>query len=199
MTLPEFRAFASIPRLSRGCVVTEKIDGTNAQIYVPEDGGPLLAASRNQWITDSDPAGFGLWVHEHSDELRDLGPGRHFGEWWGKKIQRNYGLDHRRFSLFNVARWHEDGAEPFITPSANPNEPERTSVAAPSCCYVVPVLWRGVFSTMSVESVLLDLRDNGSKAALGFSKPEGIVVYHEASGHLYKRTLDGDGHKGNRR
>lgn len=33
-------------------LVTEKIDGTNAQIYIPDDpAAPLLAGSRNRWLT----------------------------------------------------------------------------------------------------------------------------------------------------
>lgn len=31
---PEFKEFPKMGRLSRECVVTEKIDGTNAQIYI---------------------------------------------------------------------------------------------------------------------------------------------------------------------
>jgi hypothetical protein len=89
-----FEPFDKIPRLKRGCVVTEKIDGTNAQVYIPEDGGPMLVGSRNRWITpDNDNYGFARWAYENEAELRKLGPGRHFGEWWGSGIQRRYGID----------------------------------------------------------------------------------------------------------
>lgn len=180
-----FEEFQKIARLSRDCVVTEKIDGTNAQVYFPEDGGPMLAGSRNRWITpDSDNFGFAKWAVEHEDELRvGLGLGRHYGEWWGAGIQRRYGLDHKRFSLFNVARWVD--AHEF----SHLNEKQSF---APECCYVVPVLYRGLFSTDAVNEALYLLDVNGSTAAPGFAKPEGLVVWHEAARQLFKKTIEKD-------
>lgn len=173
-----FEAFQSIGRLSRNCVVTEKIDGTNAQVYVGEDG-IVLAGSRNRWVTpEADNMGFARWVAEHEDELRTgLGPGRHYGEWWGSGIQRRYGLSEKRFSLFNAGRWSSPDVRPV-------------------CCHVVPVLYGGVFSTPAVEEVLAKLAAEGSRAAPGFMDPEGIVVYVPATKTLFKKTLKGDEHKG---
>lgn len=200
--MPEFREFASIPRLSRGCVVSEKIDGTNAVVHVGEDGA-VLAGSRNRWLVGDEKAGdnhgFRAWVREHADELRELGPGYHYGEWWGQGIQRGYGLTEKRWSLFNVGRWHRVGELPFLTKSADPRQPAKASSPAPACCHVVPVLSRGDFDMDPILRVLERLVIEGSAAAPGFMNPEGIVVYHEASGHLYKRTLGSDGHKGARR
>jgi hypothetical protein len=88
----EFQAFDKIPRLRRGCVITEKIDGTNAQVCFADDG-QMLVGSRNRWITpDNDNYGFARWCVENETELRKLGPGRHFGEWWGAGIQRRYNV-----------------------------------------------------------------------------------------------------------
>src|SRR5687767_1693749 len=85
---PLFTPFPSISRLSRDIVVTEKLDGTNAQIHITQDGR-VLAGSRNRWITpEADNFGFARWVAAHEDELRALGPGSHYGEWWGQGIQR---------------------------------------------------------------------------------------------------------------
>jgi hypothetical protein len=83
----EFVEFPKIARLSREIVVTEKIDGTNGVIYVGEDG-EVLAGSRSQWIATrakggADNFGFASWAEANADELRTLGPGRHYGEWWG--------------------------------------------------------------------------------------------------------------------
>lgn len=180
-----FEEFQKIARLSRDCVVTEKIDGTNAQVYFPEDGGPMLAGSRNRWITpDSDNFGFAKWAVEHEDELRvGLGLGRHYGEWWGAGIQRRYGLDHKRFSLFNVARWVDVHEFSHLS--------EKQSFA-PECCRVVPVLYRGLFSTDAVNEALYLLDVNGSTAAPGFAKPEGLVVWHEAARQLFKKTIEKD-------
>lgn len=173
----EFVKFPKIPRLNRECIVTEKIDGTNAQIWISEDLSEVRAGSRNRWITpESDNQGFARWVAEHADELKELGPGHHFGEWWGQGIQRKYGLDTKRFSLFNVSKWGED---------------------RPLCCEVVPVLGTGMNMYWVAEVALCRLKAEGSLAAPGFMQPEGVVVFHTASGYLYKVTIDGDdGHKG---
>jgi len=56
--------FKKIARLSRECIITEKIDGTNALIHITEDGN-FLTGSRNRWITPSnDNHGFSKWAHE---------------------------------------------------------------------------------------------------------------------------------------
>ncbi len=105
MTEITFEPFPKIGRLTRECVITEKLDGTNAQVIITEDGR-IAAGSRTRLITPAgDNMGFARWVQEHAEELiTGLGPGRHFGEWWGQKIQRAYGLTEKRFSLFNTTR-----------------------------------------------------------------------------------------------
>lgn len=175
--LPAFEAFESIARLSRNCVISEKIDGTNAQVYVGEDG-LVLAGSRTRWITpEADNYGFAAWVAAHADELRTgLGIGRHYGEWWGAGVQRRYGMKEKRFSLFNAGRWTEE--------------------VRPVCCHVVPVLFEGVFTTDAVDAACADLAANGSRCAPGFMDPEGVVVYVAAARKLFKKTLKGDEHKG---
>lgn len=179
MSTAEFEAFPSIPRLKRGCIITEKLDGTNAQVLVADDGA-VLAGSRNRWLTvEADNFGFARWVADHSDDLRALGPGRHFGEWWGSGIQRRYGLSEKRFSLFNVSRWNG------LTPESTP----------PACVHVVPVLFEGDFSTHVVDGHLAQLERDGSAAAPGFANPEGIVIYLPAVRALFKVTLGDDGHK----
>lgn len=166
----EFVGFPKISRLSREIVITEKIDGTNASVTITEDG-QFLTGSRTQWITpDKDNYGFSKWAHDHKDELiAGLGVGTHFGEWWGQGIQRKYNLEEKRWSLFNVSKWGE---------------------SRPACCHVVPVLWRGVFSQTEIERCLQSLKEAGSVAAPGFMNPEGVVIFHTAGNHLYKKTLD---------
>ena len=180
MDTPIFTPFPSIPRLMRDIVVTEKIDGTNAQVHITDDGR-VFAGSRTRWITSTDDNfGFAAWVAQHEDELRALGPGSHFGEWWGSGIQRRYGKSARTFSLFNTARWTDASVRP-------------------ACCDVVPVLYTGVFDMAMIDATLTGLEERGSVVAPGFMQPEGIVVYHVASRHIFKRTLDKhDGHKGAR-
>jgi hypothetical protein len=174
--LDTFAPFPKLSRLFREIIITEKIDGTNAQVVVSDDGTQVRAASRKRWIEPSDDNfGFAKWVEENKEELAALGPGRHFGEWWGAGIQRRYNLEERRFSLFNVSRWGDK---------------------RPACCHVVPVLYQGLFSEHSIHSALYNLGSEGSAAAPGFMNPEGIVVFHAPSQHLYKYTIGGDGHKG---
>lgn len=189
----EFIEFPKMARLSRDCWVTEKIDGTNAQIYITDDG-QMLVGSRARWITpESDNFGFARWVMEHRDELLQLGPGRHFGEWWGSGIQRGYGLPkgEKRFSLFNVARWCLAGETPQRILTADPRI-EKYQDVLPACCRLVPVLYRGIFDTRMCDGALDELREKGSLAAPGFMKPEGIVAFHIAGNVGFKRTLDKD-------
>lgn len=178
-----------MPRLSREVIISEKLDGTNAQILIQEFDSDymaegrvvyekgdlaLYAGSRTRWITpEDDNYGFARWCKDHGEELLQLGPGRHFGEWWGQGIQRNYGLTEKRFSLFNVARWSDDAVRP-------------------ACCHVVPELYRGEFNTNIIELELDLLRTDGSKAVPGFLKPEGIVIFHTAAQIGFKKTLEKD-------
>lgn len=191
---PLFQEFASISRLSRDMVVTEKIDGTNAQVHITEDG-QIFAGSRNRWITpDADNFGFARWVMEHADELKALGPASHYGEWWGSGIQRRYGLTEKRFSLFNVGRWTSEMNNDF---NIDNRRAANTQCIEVKCCHVVPVLVRWSFDTARVDATLANLAANGSCAAPGFMKPEGVVVFHAPSRTLFKKTLDkNDGHKG---
>jgi len=193
----QFEGFDKIPRLSRNCVITEKIDGTNAQIFIPDllddfpANEPFWVGSRNRWITpDKDNFGFARWAFEHAEELLKLGPGRHFGEWWGSGIQRGYGLQNgeKRFSLFNVRRWAPD------------RDKDKFPADTPACCGVVPVLYRGLFDTAAANNVMVNLAHGGSHAAPGFMNPEGIIIYHEAAGQLFKKTVECDeSPKGNTR
>jgi len=212
--MSEFQEFPKIARLSREVIVTEKIDGTNSQIfieelegYVPEspcicacDGLAIWAGSRNRWITpQADNFGFAKWVEAHAEELMaGLGPGRHFGEWWGPGIQRGYGLPkgEKRFSLFNTVRWCLQGKEPQQIPTGDPRQVKMQDVL-PACCGLVPVLWRGNFDNIDTDEIMADLSAMGSFAAPGYMNPEGIVVYHVAGNVAFKKTLGNDGHKGN--
>src|SRR4051812_43492676 len=181
----EFQEFPKMGRLSRDVIISEKIDGTNAQVCITPEG-VVLAGSRNRWVTPTaDNFGFAAWVKAHEDELRALGEGRHYGEWWGSRIQRGYGLPsgEKRFSLFNVQRWCLASEEPREIPTGDPRVTRRQE-RAPACCHVVPVLYEGLFQTMKVDHMIERLRHEGSLAAPGFMKPEGVVVYHKACGTL---------------
>jgi hypothetical protein len=178
----EFIGFGKIPRLSKECVITEKIDGTNAQIYIADNCEPItlksgrvvpfLCGSRTRWIfPENDNAGFAVWAYSNVDELLKLGPGSHFGEWWGAKIGRTYGLREKRFSLFNVSRWVDDEV-------------------TPKCCHVVPILYQGDFDTAKIGNVMSMLKLIGSYASPGFMDPEGVIIYHTAAKQYFKKTFE---------
>jgi hypothetical protein len=213
----QFQPFPKMARLTRECVITEKIDGTNAQVFIehmdsgvfadrypepffrnvvahrrtPDDAQNtevMFAGSRTRYITpENDNMGFAAWVRANAEDLFNLGPGRHFGEWWGSKIQRGYGRTYKTFSLFNTTRWKELPEEGPI-----PCVPGEGQLWAPACCSVVPELYRGLFSERIVENMLLKLKHGGSVAAPGYSQPEGIVIYHTAAGTMFKKLLEND-------
>lgn len=186
-------------RLMREVIVTEKIDGTNACIYIGADG-EFLTGSRTRWITpEDDNFGFAAWAQEHKAELMQLGPGRHFGEWWGKGIQRGYGLAGRRFSLFNTIRWCLHGQTPQRIETGDPRQVKMQDVLPP-CVGLVPVLWQGPFAAMMTALGVIEMTlTHGSYAAPGFRPAEGVVVYHTTGNVGFKMTFDGDGHKGAKR
>ena len=198
----EFVGWPKTPRLFRDIVITEKIDGTNAAVVIDE-GHPadsqfgycagawvdetfykVGAQSRKRIITlGDDNFGFAAWVNDHADSLaRILGPGRHFGEWWGSGIQRGYGLQkgEKRFSLFNVNRYADkvqvDGVHQLVGLD------------------VVPVLYEGPFSEDAIRDTAEFLRSRGSFAPypIEFDNPEGIIVFHSASGQVFKVLLEND-------
>lgn len=173
-----FEKFPKIPRRKNVfMVVTEKLDGTNAQINIPADPDEaLLVGSRNRVITpgkDTDNFGFAQWVSENEPMLRRLGPGRHYGEWWGPGIgPRNYGLTEKRFSLFDVSRYRN-------------GLPEGVPVS------LVPVLLIHSPDMNALDAALNKLRTEGSVAAPGFMNPEGAVV--NIDGVVWKEIFDKSG------
>jgi len=213
----EFQKFNKIPRLSRDCTISEKLNGTNASVVIveygqidksvcdfitdcclnlpenfqegtynyPTDKLYLFAGSRNRWINpQNDNYGFAKWAKDNAKELVGLGRGHHYGEWWGSGCQIGYGLKEKRFSLFNVGKWHD---------KQNGKLPEDSKLEyCPSCCNVVPILFKGEFTTENINYTLEDLKINGSYAALGFMNPEGIIIFHQASGQLFKKTILND-------
>ena len=168
----EFLPFPKVPRYSRDCIITEKIDGTNASVWI--EGDVVVAGSRTRFISpEQDNYGFAKWVHINSEALIDiLGDGAHYGEWWGGGIQRKYGMEkgEKQFSLFNTSLW-KDLNSPLIN--------------------IVPIIYEGEFTTDAVLKSLERLRYN-SLVAPGFKEPEGIMIYHIAANQMFKKTFEND-------
>jgi len=186
-TIPvPFESWGKIPRLRNEVVtITEKLDGTNAQVFVDEDG-KIYAGSRSRWLGESgikfgDPTGkptdnygFHAWVVKHTEELRKLGVGRHYGEWWGYGIgARGYGLAEKRLALFNTFRPKEN---------------------LPACVGQVPILYQGpgLELTRIVNELIDQLKTKGSVAAPGYMRPEGLVVFSSLTKTRYKVLCEND-------
>lgn len=153
--------FPKMPRLAKtDCYIVEKIDGTNASVYIDEYGCLTKIASRNRFITpEDDNFGFAKWVTENKAELEKLGPGIHFGEWYGLGIQRGYGLNERRFALFNY--W------------------SRKADNTPDCCEVLyPVaVVDNIFKLSERFNGVVDYMEKmGSYQVPGYMQPEGVVI-----------------------
>jgi len=196
----EFQKWPSIPRLSKEiATVTEKIDGSNScirirpshglynnqtDIVVSSDSYNIWAQSRTRFLRPTkheDNFGFAAWVSSNATALVEiLGLGDHYGEWWGNKIQRGYGLTNgtRRFSLFNVRRWEE-----IIDVHPGSTDVEELCT--------VPLLYQGSFLDMDLKNLRESLVTNGSVAAPGF-KAEGMVVSLRELNASYKVLLEND-------
>lgn len=164
--------FKPWPKITRDnpfkATITEKIDGTNACVII-KDGEVVGVQSRKRFITpENDNFGFATWVEENKEELSSMGDGYHYGEWAGPGIQKNpHNLKEKTFFLFNTSRWG----------GHNPN--------TPSCCSVVPVLFRGYLEPDTIEYYLGHLE----AIALPEETPEGIVVYYPTFGQYTKHTI----------
>ena len=177
--MADYVKYPKIPRLVKDVIVTEKIDGTNAQVcFLPDGqgGSVMTAGSRNRELVSIDFPGtelqqvrwhgndnynFGQWVVDNCSDLRKLGYGNHYGEWWGLGIQRGYNMKEKVFSLFKPVK----------------NQPD--------CCRQVPVL-ATIQGFDGINSVIQDLKENGSEASPGFMDPEGVIAFHCGAGQLFK-------------
>jgi hypothetical protein len=174
---PPFEPYGKTPRWRSQVVVTEKIDGSNCFILVPEDPTlPVAVGSRNRWITpgkSTDNFGFAGWVRDNEERLRRLGPGKHYGEWWGVGIGRGYGLQERRWSLFQATRWADEEVWKGLDLPANVHR--------------VPILTRRELDPRRgvedpIREAIEKLENEGSQAVPGYMKPEGVIVAMAAMG-----------------
>jgi hypothetical protein len=181
---------------------TSVVAGTTTDGHgMPEWEYLVFAQSRKRIITpgkSTDNFGFAGWVHENAAPLANLlGPGRHFGEWWGQGIQRGYGLDHKRFSLFDTERWM------WINNSTETSSwsLDHNGLEIPRHLDVVPIVDQGEFNMDDIDSALARLEDTGSVAAkkatltTTYHQPEGVVIYMPQARLSFKKTLEGDGGK----
>lgn len=202
-----FEHWPRIPRMASECSITEKLDGTNASILIvkmaaetPEfqeqcwealdqkrglliDGMAVFACSRNRHIwPGQDNHSFASWVWENAPELvRILGEGRHFGEWWGRGIQRGYEMPYRVFSVFNTYQyaWLNDE-----------EERERHDVIESLRC--VPVLYRGIFSFEALNEAINTLSQEYEDIPV---VAEGVVIHFRNNDAPFKIIIGPGGDK----
>lgn len=172
--MTDFEAWPKTRRFEKACIVfTEKIDGTNAQIYIKD--GVMKVGSRNRWITrEDDNFGFANWAYDNQEELIEfLGEGRHFGEWWGQGIQRRYDMDRKVFSLFNTSRWK------FI--QENPDQQ--------FICDVVPFIIRSLdYDKEELDEYFLTKSLAAAKYGVEYTNPEGYMFY--TADNMYKNPVN---------
>jgi hypothetical protein len=205
--MPKLKRWVNAPDLFGSATLTELLDGHTIGIHIdtlkpdPYTGevgvrrgdvmrvDPSGAAqfyrvwvqNRQRIVTPDqrDAQGVAAWAAAHAGALAEtLGPGIHFGEWWGYKICRGYGLPagDRRFSLFNTARWrYIDGTQ------------------VPSL-YTVPVLWEGPLADNfnTVTDQMDKLMAEGSSAVPGYRHPEGVMLYHGSADVMMKHIFQGE-------
>lgn len=212
--LPRPDVFEKYPKIGRlkgaGMTITEKIDGTNAQIVISNEiiigvgsrkrailpNVDVMRDEAGRTIRDSlgmplrpkqvrDNFGFAAWVRDNAAGLVEfLGEGTHYGEWAGPGIQKNpLGLEARRFFVFNTHR----------------NPPEKFAALGDLVegLDAVPVVFEGQFNLDMIDLIHQQLLESGShvEGAAFPNIPEGIVI--SVFGSKFKRTLD-DRPKGTR-
>lgn len=179
----EFKAFPSIAKLDSLVTITEKIHGTNSAVYIfeytstnhvshePRMG--IRPQSRNRILdVENDNFGFAAWVSANSEALiAALGPGLHFGEWYGSGINSGYGLEGKRFALFDT---------------------RFAGKALPEGVEVVPILYRGVWSEAALLNAMQFLESHGSAITPGFMRPEGVVVRFDRNGATFKKVFEAE-------
>jgi len=185
---PKFEEFPKITRFyEQDVCITEKIDGTNGLIWIgdnpnfdqdfdPQTESMMKVGSRSRWITpEDDNYGFARWCKENQEELMKLGPGYHYGEWWGNGIQRKYAMAKKVFSLFNVYKWSDDAIRP-------------------TCCDVVPTLYNGPVTPQIINDFSgpkpLMISAAALKYGIEFDNPEGYMMYFTKAGKYFKCPLD---------
>jgi hypothetical protein len=207
----DFTPFPKIPRLRRETVITEKLDGTNAQIVISPTTDVDLARLAEFWTFDQmDIVSISRdrqFVMRAGSRSRWITPGKVDG-----KSNDNYGFagwaQRNADELFKLGEgqhfgeWFGAGIQRgyglaekrfalFNTARWGEHNPN-----TPACCHVVPVLSRTNMAETSgigsLPEVLEDLREYGSRAVPGFMRPEGVIVYHTASKQMFKVLLEND-------
>lgn len=204
--MSQFGAHVEEGSVPDGCTLIlgpDHIDWDHGDDGMPSTEFLVYAQSRKRLIKPGDDNfGFAAWVRDNAKALVSvLGEGDHYGEWWGQGIQRKYGLDEKRFSLFNTRRWdwlgNDDKRDEWSEWRVNCKTSALGGARAviPHNLTVVPTLYTGPFNMDDIDACLGELDEDGSVAAGGFKPAEGVVIFLPNANRIFKKTLDGDGGK----
>ena len=216
--MPKFEEFNKIARLSRDCVITEKIDGTNAQVAIFEEWemeNLVLEEERSRQVVTSVERTYDVdkLISGTLGALKVPLEGSNYFLMAGSRTRWIWpGSDN-----YGFAKWAWDHAEELVSGLGSGkhfgewwgqgiqrgyglkekrfslfNTSRWTEENKPACCHVVPVLYQGIFSTTEVWDTLGVLETYGSFASPRFMDPEGVVIYHTAAGIYFKKTVLND-------
>lgn len=201
MSTVSYPSFSSIERLENiYCVISEKIDGTNGLIQIDYkydwngqryDDHLVQFGSRNRYITTTDDnAGFANYFTPHiasictlaeslinygdNDNPKQDWPIYIYGEWFGKGIQRGYGLDEKYFMPFS-SFYAEHMIKAGIPNIMMPN-----------------IMYTGKFSLEVVDNCMNRLTSGGFHTLItNYDYPEGVVIYFPKYNFRLKQTFEG--------
>jgi len=218
----DFQQFKKIPRLSREIIITEKINGSNMQVFiynlneeilfpyeedykipskefinkytVAEKNGLLMfVGSRNRW----------LQVGKSSDNMS-------CASWCKERSEELFKLGEGRYYAEFYGKGIQSGYgldhkrmalfnvsrwhddEKRLISVNKETGEEKYTEQCPSCCEVVPILYQGDFDTNVINYYIDKLDREGSVAVPNFKPAEGLVVYHTAAGQYFKKTISND-------
>ena len=186
------------------CVISEKIDGTNGLIEIQNKAnnsntGSMIVkfGSRNRYISFSDDnAGFANFFRHYEKKFKNMAkeiiassynedsqtdeiptenyPLRIYGEWFGKGIQRGYGLDDKYFMPFS-SFYAEHMIKAGIPNIMMPN-----------------IMYTGKFSLEVVDNCMNCLTSGSFHNLItNYDNPEGIVIYFPKYNFRLKQTFEG--------
>jgi len=205
----EFKAWPKTPRLNRDCIVTEKIDGTNAAVIIldpieVEDGHNVGAGE-----TTPDGTGIAVW-NEKLERMQIVAAQSRKRVIWPGKTTDNAGfamwvwtnaqaLAETLGEGYHYGEWYGTAIQ------GNPYALEEKRFSLFNVVRyaefdlenvpglgVVPVLYEGPFDQAWINNNLIPrLRVRGSVVSPG-RKAEGVIVFHKAAGHVYKVLCEND-------
>lgn len=208
----EFEKFPSIPRLSRDIVITEKLDGTNAALYIETipnhitsqeirkshsvinicNEGCVVKIKDKYWLLNA--AGRNRFIYPEGSLDRAKGCDNFgFAQWAYKNAYElvtklGAGTHHGEWWGGKIQRGYGLKEKRFSLFNTHLWNDE----TKPDCCHVVPVLYSGPFSTARITCDLNYMKAEGSHAAPGYMNPEGIIIYHTAANMYFKKTIEKD-------